>query len=221
MIAIRSAFAGPMASLAFLWTAAAVAQSNDPRDWYVGLSGDTTHVEVFRDPDWENGADQTGLSLRGGLQISRHFAVELAAQQADGLQWTEHFTSVAGYPGIYDASATFDVSALHVSAVGIVPFGQIWEGIFRGGLAQYSLSGEQVLDDAFSPATLSQSISDQGSGLLLGFGLAVYAAPKWRVRFEVEFFDIDEDFLAVVYGEDASIDTVAIGVDYRLGKREP
>jgi len=221
MNTICSMFAGAMPLLGLLWTSAAVAQSNDPRGWYAGFAGGTIHAEVFRDPDWESGADETGLALRGGLRINRHFAVELAAQRADDVQWTEHFTTVAGYPGIYDTSTTFDVGALQVSAVGIVPFGQIWEGIFRGGLAYYSLSGERMLDDAFGPATLSQSVSDKGSGLLLGFGLAVYATPKWRIRFEYEFFDIDEEFISAVYDEDASIDTVAIGVDYRLGKREP
>jgi opacity protein-like surface antigen len=220
MITIRSAFAAAAALVASMWAAVAVAQS-DYRDWYVGFSGETTHPEVFRDPAWEAGADETGFSLRGGLRLTKGFAIEFAAQHADDLEWTEHFASVAGHPGFYDATTTFDVTALQVNAVGIAPFGRIFEGIFKGGLAQYNLSGRRTLDDVYGPATLSQNVSDEGFGYLLGLGLAVYATPKWRVRLEYQFFDIDQDFLALAYGDDASIDTVTLGVDYRLGGREP
>lgn len=220
MVTTRIALAGSAALLASMWQVHADAQGASAQDWYVGFSSDTTHVEVYRGLGWEAGADETGLSLRGGLRIKKRFAVEFAAQQADDLKWTEYFTSVVGQPGIYDATATFDVRALEVSAVGIVPFAGIFEGIFRGGLAYYDVSGRQELDDPFAGTTLSRSISEQDFGALLSLGVAVYATPRWRIRAEYQFFDIDEDFLAVAYSDGASVDTVAIGVDYRLGGSE-
>ena len=219
MVTFRTALAGIAMPLALSWATAAVAESDYPGGWYFGASVDETHVEVFRSIDWEEGVDEAGFSLRGGLRIKKRFAVEFAAQRAGDLTWTEHFTSVPGYPGFYDASTTFDLAAVQVSAVGVFPFGEIFEGVLRGGFAQYSLSGSQTLDDAFSAATLSLTLRDSGYGYLIGLGLAVHATPKWRIRLEGQFFEIDRSFLAVTYAEEVSVDSVTIGIDYQLGQR--
>jgi opacity protein-like surface antigen len=76
------------------------------------------------------------------------------------------------------------------------------------------------LDDAFRAVTLSQGIDEQDFGYMLGLGLAVYAMPRWRVRLEYQFFEIDTSFLAATYAEEASVDSLTIGVDYGLGRRD-
>jgi opacity protein-like surface antigen len=199
--------------------AANTSQGVEPQAWYAGLSSDSTHVEVWRGAAWEAGGDEAGLSLRGGRRISRHFAVELAALQVNDLAWQEYFTPIPGLAGFYNNEVQFDTTALQASAMGVVPFGRAWEALFKGGLAYYRLSGEQTLANSYSNERLSQAVRDDGVGYVLGLGLAVTAAPSWRVRFEYQFFSIDGDNLGIGNGDDPTIDTLAIGVDYRFGNK--
>jgi opacity protein-like surface antigen len=210
--------------LALSWHAAATAQGVYSDGWYVGLSGGTTQVGIFWDDSYddtyETGPGARGQSLRVGRQLGPHLAVEFGIQQAGDLVWTEPFTSVEGYPGIYNAHTTFEAKALETSGFVTLPFGRIFEGTFRWGLAYYDVRGERLLDDGFSAVSLSDSIGDQGFGVMGGLGLAVNPAPKWRVRLEWEFFDIDEDSVSAVGAESAHVEMVTIGLDYRLGGSE-
>jgi len=221
---ITNRLVGCAGLLALVWHAAAAAQSADPHAWYVGLSGATTQVFVLRDDSYEDsyqsGPAAHGQSLRVGRQLGSHFAAEFAVKQAGDLEWTEHFASIEGYPGIYTAHTTFEAKALEMSAIAAAPFGRVFEGTFRWGLTYYDLRGRRVLADAFSAAPLSDSIREHGFGLLASLGLAVNPAPRWRVRLEWEFFDVDEDSVSAGGAESVSIEMVGLGVDYRFGGSE-
>jgi opacity protein-like surface antigen len=195
--------------------AAMPAEAAEPKSWYVGASTDSTHVEVYRGFGWEVGREERGLSVRGGWQFSEHFALEFAALRAGDLFWTEYFID---YPGGITAHTTFDATALQVSAVGSMHWGQLFEGYVKAGLAQYSLDGRQVLDDLFTDAVQTRAVSASGSDYLLGAGLAIKPSEKWRVRIEYQWFVVDRDFLHA--RGDPSIDTFSIGLDYRLPRRK-
>ena len=190
------------------------AHAAEQGSWYVGASTDNTHVEVYRG-FWQVGGQERGLSVRGGWQFSEHFALEFTGLRAGDLFWSEYFID---YPLGINAHTTFDATALQVSAVGSVHWGQLFEGYVKAGLAQYSLDGRQVFDDLRTDAVRTRDVSASGSDYLLGAGLAIKASPQWRVRIEYQYFGIDRDFLHA--RGDPSIDTFAIGLDYQLPRRK-
>ena len=194
--------------------AAAPAAAQDPKNWYVGGSTDDTHVEVFRGLGWEAGGSERGFSVRGGWHVHRNFDLELAALRATDLAWSEYLSTVA-----LAAHTTFDVTAVQASAVGKVHLGQTFEAYGKAGIALYDVGGRQVLDTLQMQAAATREVDASGSDYLLGMGLAIKASPKWRVRLEYQWFEIDRDFLGVGNGDDPSIDTFSIGLDYQLSAR--
>jgi opacity protein-like surface antigen len=199
--------------LALTWHTAAPAQSAYPQDWYVGFSGNSPHVAV----DWGSGSRPDegghGLSLRGGVRLNRRFGVEIAVQNARDLTWTEDAELFV------DRTTSFKAKSLEVSAMGTAPFCRIYEGIARGGLAYYDLSGQRVRT-ALGGAPRSESVSDRGLGYLVSFGIAANPKPKWRFRLEYQFFEFDEDFVFEGSAESAFVESITFGVDYRLGRSE-
>jgi opacity protein-like surface antigen len=183
-------------------------------NWYIGASTDDTHVEVFRGLGWEMGGSERGFSVRGGWRFHRNFEVEFGGLRASDLQWSEYLSTVA-----LAAHTSFDVAALTASAVGKVHMGKTFEGYLKVGLAFYDVAGGQVLDTLRSNAAITRDVDDSGSDYLLGGGIAIKASPKWRVRLEYQYFGIDRDFLGVGGGDDPSIDTFSIGLDYQLTAR--
>ena len=77
-----------------------------------------------------------------------------------------------------------------------------------------------MLDTLQTDAALTRDVDASGSDYLLGIGLVIKASPKWRVRVEYQYFGLDRDFLGVRAGDDPSIDTLSIGLDYRLPSRK-
>jgi len=218
----QAAYRGTGLLAASLALAPAQAQSEapaqDPQDWYIGASTDNTHVEVYRGGGWEVGGSERGFSVRGGWQFHRNFELELAGRHATDLQWTEYFGNISGY---LTTHTTFDVTALQASAIGKVHWGQTFEGYLKAGIAQYQVDGRQVLDTLQTDAALTRDVDASGSDYLLGMGLVIKASPKWRVRVEYQYFGLDRDFLGVRAGDDPSVDSISIGLDYRLPTRKP
>jgi opacity protein-like surface antigen len=196
--------------------AAAEAQ-DDARNWYIGAATDDTHVEVYRGGGWEVGGSERGFAVRGGWHFHRNFELELAARRASDLQWTEYFGNISGY---LTSHTTFDTTALQASAIGKVLWGQTFEGYLKAGIAQYQVDGHQVLGALRTDAPLERDVDASGMDYLLGMGLVIKASPQWRVRVEYQYFGIDRDFLGVRAGDDPSVDTFSIGLDYRLDPRK-
>ncbi len=212
-----SAFTGTGAlllGLAFTGGASAA----EPGTWYVGATSDDTHVEVYRGLGWEVGGDERGFALIGGLQISRRFSVELAARRAANLQWTEYF---ANAPGYLTSHTTFDATAIQASGVATFQWGRTVEPFLKLGLVRYDMNGHAVLDTLWTQAAATRDVHSSGMDYLVGGGIAIKATPKWRVRFEYQFFGFDGDFLDVSNGDDPTLDTFALGIDYKIGRREP
>ena len=186
----------------------------EPKTWYVGATTNDTHVEVYRGLGWEPAGGERGFSVLGGWHVNRRFAVELGALRASDLEWTEY---LAGVPGYFTAHTTFDTRALQASGVVTFQWGHTVEAFLKVGLAQYQVDGRQVLDTLQTDAALTRDVDASGSDTLLGAGLGIKATPKIRMRIEYQYFGVDRDFLGVRGGDDPSIDTFAIGVDYQLG----
>ena len=78
-----------------------------------------------------------------------------------------------------------------------------------------------MLDTLTTEAAATRDLYETGFGHVLGGGIAIKATPKWRVRLEYQFSGFDGDSIDVRGGDDPTIDTVAIGIDYKIGRREP
>jgi opacity protein-like surface antigen len=189
----------------------ATVHAQDPMSWYVGAASSDTHVEVYRGLGWETGGSESGFSLRGGWHFHRNFELELGALRAADLQWSESLSTIA-----LRTHTTFDVTALHASALGKIHMGQTFEAYVKAGLAQYFVDGRQVLDTLMTDAAQTREVDASGLDYLLGMGLVIKASPKWRVRVEYQYFGLDRDYLGVRGGDDPSIDAMSIGLDYTL-----
>jgi hypothetical protein len=198
---------------------ATAARADDPQGWYAGLAGKDTHVEVWRGYGWEVGPTASSYMFSGGRRLTDHFAVEFGMLRAANLEWQEWWADVPDIPGWYDSIVVFDATALQASAVGIAPFGRVWEAYAKGGYVYSRLRGQQTLTDSLLGSSLTRSISSSTVDYLLGFGLGVTVAPAWRLRAELQFFYIDNGFVAA--RDDATIDSVLFGVEYRFGGRKP
>jgi hypothetical protein len=194
---------------------AVAAQGAEPGAWYVGGSSDSTDVVVYGGLGSGTGGRESGLSVRGGLQLSRRFGVEFQALQAANLGWSEYLANI---PYGLNAHTTFDVSALQAAAVGNWSWGPVFEGYLKAGLAWYDLDGRQVVDTLAQNAAATRAVSGHGSDLLFGLGLKMKATPQWAVRLDYQHFGLDREFLGTHPNDDPELDTFSVGVDYRFGK---
>lgn len=193
----------------------APAHAEDPMTWSVGAATDDTRVEVIRGGwGYESSGSERGYSVRGNLQFTRNFELELGAMSASDLHWTEYFSSYQDY---LTAHTTFDVKAVNVSAVAKV-VGQLFEGYVKAGLAYYDVDGRQVLDTLMIDAVATRDVHASDLDYLIGTGFFIKPSPKWRVRVEYQYFPVDRDFLGVRNSDDPTVDTLSIGFDYMLTK---
>ncbi|HVN36355.1 MAG TPA: outer membrane beta-barrel protein [Casimicrobiaceae bacterium] len=213
-----------VAATLLLGTAAAA--SAEGRGWYLGAMLDNTAVTVIRGDctpyyyycDSETGPSKTGYELRGGLRLNSYLAVDFALRRNSALQWTESLATVPDVPGIHDSRVVFDASVAEATAVGILPFGPIFEVYGKGGLGFYGLSGEQSLTDLTGGSPLSRSVSSHGTGLVLGIGIGATVGKTWHLKLEYQSLSIGKSFLGVGSGSDASLDTTALGIERRFGR---
>ena len=209
---------GSLAVIALMGTA----NAREPVQWYTGLSHATTHVEVWRGLGWEvQPGIHDGLALRGGVRLAKHLALELGVLRAGDLDWHEYYALIPGLPHNYDTAATFNATSQQLSAVGMLPFGKIWEGFLGVGIVRYHASGRQTLTDAWTNASLApRPIDRHGSDMSVRLGVGARVRQNWQIRVEFQTFGLATDFLAVPDRDGATLDALAVGVDYRFRRRE-
>jgi hypothetical protein len=216
--AARRAFVRIVVGAALLGAAAA-APAED-RGWFVGVAQDDTQVEVFRGLGWEAGAESSGFALQGGYRFAKHGAAGIGYRQASDLQWTESSAYFSDTGGWGEAATRFDSSALQASVIGIwTPGGGIFEIHAKLGLAAYSFDGEQVLTEYLRASSVTRHVGASGTDVLVGFGIGLTVVPAWHVSFGYEYYEFDEGFLGVDFGDGASLDSATLGVQYRFAGR--
>jgi hypothetical protein len=196
------------------------AQAAEPLEWYAGLSRTDNHVEVWRSYAWEQGAVRDGIGFRGGVRLREHLALEFGVLHTSDLEWHECCLSALNSLTFYDTRTSFDLLAEQVSVLGVWRFARIWDVFVKGGLVHYHADGAQTLFDGVSSAALqTRQISKSASDGAIGFGVGVDVGPNWHIRTEWQTFTVANDFLSVQYGDWSTLDTLALGVDYRFGRR--
>ena len=197
-----------------LWSAG----GSEAADWYAGARTATTHVEVYRFLSWEHGPRRASSGVSGGVRLRKHLAIDLSYLRATGLEWTEDPAVLPSLPGHYRSETSFDATAVQVSAVGVFPFGGIWDAYVKGGLSRYRLAGQQHVSDWVGVSTdLTRRFAVSGTGGLLGGGLGVSVSPRWHVRVEYQFFEVEPTVFGVAPGNPPTLDSISLGFDYRFG----
>jgi opacity protein-like surface antigen len=208
----------------------ATAAAQDSSGWYAGVGAGTSHVEVYRGTlfgletgtwlgvgMWEEGPGDSATLIYGGYRLSDHLALDLTYLAESDLGWREQGALIDGLPGYYDSRTTLSTSALQLSAVGILPFLNIWDAYLKGGVSWYRADARQTVADYYSGEELVRSIDLNDIGLLLGLGIGASFTDNWRVHLEYQFFWIDNALVNVEAEGDPTVDTWFFGVDYRFG----
>ena len=195
------------------------AHAAEPLRWYAGLSRADNHVEVWRGVGWEQGDVHNGIAFRGGVRLREHLALELGVLEANNLDWWEYGIPTVNPPTFYDSRTSFDLEAEQVSVLGIWRFARIWDVFVKGGLVHYHADGAQTLFDGVSSTALQvRPIGKSAADAAIGFGVGVDVGPNWHIRTEWQTFTVANDMLSVQYGDWSTLDTFALGIDYRFGQ---
>jgi opacity protein-like surface antigen len=201
-----------------------VAQPGAPQEsigFYAGGGLGSTQPASYDADFWysdtESGDSTTSVVGFLGYRFHKHVAVEAAYLDAGSVGWSEPLVYVPALLDLYNTDIALDVSALQVSVTGVLPFGEIWEGYLRGGLAFWEADGTQRFTPSFGGTVVTRSVSDDGTGFLFGLGGSARLLPNLHLRLEYQVFDVDEDLFVVDGSDSATMDTFLLGVEYRFG----
>ena len=193
---------------------AAGAANADPGGWYAGFASHEAETTVDIGSGWLVGPGADGIELAGGYRVSDHFAVDFGLLRSTGLAWEGGFFGLS--PGFSRVETVFDATALQVGAVGILPFGRVWEASIKGGYAYADLSGHQTVG-LWNGPSFDREVSANSTRFLFGLGIGVNVARNWHIRMDIESFYIASDWLGVA--ADTTIDSWSFGAEYRFGRR--
>lgn len=210
----------------------AVANTNDPfaleEDWsgfYVGAGAGYANVYSWEDDDDDDDFDfdtdygdgDLGFIISGGYRFNPYLAAEVAYSDSGTLEWDDSNIFVDDLGDVYDVDARIDVTSWQFSALGILPFLQVWEVYARGGVVLWDADSDQTLVSRVGDPTIRRSIDDDGVDFLLGFGAGRIFRDRLLMRLEYTTHRIDDDLLELESGDDANTDMWSLQLHYRFG----
>jgi hypothetical protein len=215
-----------LVAVALLSTAGA-AHAQPPLGPYIGAGVGASNVTVEEDDDYyccyyydgydyEEGEEDVGFSVHAGWRFMPYFALEVGYLDAGAPEWDERFVYVRDLDDVFDTFVELDAQAAQLSALGILPFGNIWEAYVRLGAAYWWADADQLLVRDFDGAVFERAIDDEGTTFLFGIGFGVSPTPAWHLRLEFQSFSIEEDLLAV--SSDTTLDTILFETQFRMGR---
>jgi hypothetical protein len=219
-----------------LLAGAALAQTaSEPwRGVYLGGGGgySTVSVEVYSSDDcdyecwwwgdyeaYDQGDGDYGWSAHFGWRAHTYFAIEAGYVSTGSIGWDQDLVYMPEFDDFYNNRVRFSAEVVEVSALGILPFLEVWELYLRLGAGFWDGRSEQLLDQSFGPAVVTRSVEDSGTGILYGVGVGVTLAQSWHLRLDVQSLTIDREVLNA--SDDTSLDSLLFEVQYRFGARRP
>jgi Outer membrane protein beta-barrel domain len=151
-------------------------------------------VGSFYVPGYIEGDNATALELNVGYRVSRHLAAELAVFDTSP-EWRQGLVYFPELNDVYNNFAETDLQAVELSAVGVLPFGRVWEAYIRGGIAFWRGDSAQTLVRVSDSAIVRRSIDESGADFVVAAGIGVSPRPAWHLRFEWQTFDVDRDLI--------------------------
>jgi opacity protein-like surface antigen len=184
------------------------------------VEGDSDYCCVYYSsfPDYEEGDESTALNLTLGYRVNPYFAAEAVYFDAT-LEWQESLVYVPLLNDVFNNFVESDVRATQFTALGILPFGRVWEAYLRAGIVYSQGDSEQVLLRTSDSALFRRSLDETSTDFLLGVGIGASPAPTWHLRFEFQFFGVDRDLIGA--NGSTTIDSMMFEFQYRpAGKRQ-
>jgi hypothetical protein len=200
-----------------------------PEDWqgfYLGAGLGYANVYSWEDNDDDDddynfdtdyGDGDLGYVVSSGYRFNPYLAAEVAYTDSGTLDWDDSNIFVDDLGGIYDVDARIDVTSYQLSALGILPFFEVWEIYVRGGLAIWDAESDQTLSPQLGGATVRRQIDEDGVDILLGLGAGRTFAERWHMRVEYNTYRIDDDLMELQSGDDANTDMWSLQLLYRFG----
>ena len=192
---------------------ASAANAADAGGWYAGLAGGGTQVRIKTASGSSFGPETFGYEFSGGRRVSDHFAVDFGLQRLVDLVWESSSFDLS--QDVVRAKTVFDATALRVNAVGVLPFGRVWEASVKGGIAYADLSGQQR-DYVSNRASSARAVRDTSTRLFFGLGIGATVARDWHIRAEAQRFYVEPAWLGA--HSDTTIDGLLFGAEYRFGE---
>lgn len=212
---------------------AAYAQTGEPqqpwRGFYLGGGGiySTVSVEVFDcddDCDWwgdysayDEGDGGYGWSVHAGLRLHKFVALEVNYLDTGDIRWDQDLVYMPEFNDYYNNRVDFSAEVTEVSALGILPFLEIWEVYLRLGAGFWDAQSQQRLDQSFGTDVVTRDVDDSGTGFLFGVGGGVTLGKALHLRLDLQSVGIDEDVLNA--RDDSSIESILLELQFRFGAR--
>jgi hypothetical protein len=165
--------------------------------------------------EFDQGEEDNAFSAHAGYRFNPWIGVELAFLDSGKPEWDERYIYVEDLDDVFDAFVEMDLQSFQLSALGILPFAQVWEGYFRLGAAWWTADAEQTLYGGEFGDVYTRTVDDDGIDVLVGIGLGASPAPNWQIRVEYQSYWIEEDLL--LNNEESSVDSFVVELQYRFG----
>lgn len=170
-------------------------------------------------PDYVDGDESTSTELNFGYRVNRYLGAEFGFFDST-LEWQQNLVYVPVLNDVYNNFVDVDLRTTQFSAVGILPFAQVWEAYLRGGFAYWQGDSSQTLVRASDSSLTRRSFDESGTSFLFALGVGVSPRPAWHLRFEFQLFGVDRDLIGATGS--TTVDSMAFSFQFRpAGRRTP
>ena len=206
-----------------LLVVAATAKAEKPawtQGWYAGAGVSVANVfavegsSIFKTS--ERGESTAGFVANGGYRWSKHVGIEFGYVDGGSPEFFNHLVQLDGSNELFTADITQETTAIQASALGILPFGGIWEAHMKVGIAYWDATSDQVITPVNGGGSSVRSIDADGVDFLLGIGIGVAVGDHLHVRLEHQAFRTDNDLLALDFAREARYDHSALEIHWRF-----
>lgn len=215
-------------------TGAAAIPDPVPASWfgvYVGGGGSYSNVSVLvgndcdedcywwgndpSDNDYDGGDGAYGYSVYAGLRLNQYVALEVGYLDSGTIGWNKNLVYTPELNDFYNNRVDFQATVTEVSALGIFPFGEVFEVYVRLGAGFWDGQSTQRLDQSFGDDVVTRNLEDDGTSLLAGVGVGVTVVKGLQVRLDLQTVSIDRDMLNTQ--DSTSLDSFLLELQYRFG----
>ncbi len=138
-----------------------------------------------------------GHVLTGGYRFGTYLAIEAGVFDAGEPAFASRRGLICNEPSLCVVDVEQETSGVTVAALGILPLGEIWEIYGKLGAASWDADARQSLASPSGAVTAAARVERSGTALLIGLGVSARVAERLKVRLDYQWFDTDDDLLAV------------------------
>jgi hypothetical protein len=209
-------------------TSTSVGAPDGWRGFYLGGGGAYSNVSVLVSQDncydgcywgdyynYDAGDGDFGYTLQAGWRFHKYGALEVSYLDAGPIGWGQDLVYMPEFDDYYNNRIEYSAKVTEVTALGILPLGEMFEVYAKLGAAFSEGESVQRLDQSFGDQVVTRSVSDNGTDVVWGLGVVVTFAQVFHVRLGFESIGIDEDVLNT--RNDTTLDSFVLEGQFRFG----